>query len=74
MAAAASPGPQWTCDDLLQLKPSLQTYLDRFLPLFPCRDQGAVLRRPRRGAAVQGAFPWTPVTRESDIHGVNDGI
>ncbi len=41
MAAAAFLVPQWTCDDLLQLKPSLQAYLDRFLPLFPHRDQGA---------------------------------
>ena len=35
MAALASPAPQLTCDDLLQIKPSLQAYLDRFRPLFP---------------------------------------
>ena len=39
MAAVPSPAPQLTCDDLLQLQPSLQAYLDRFRPLFPRRDQ-----------------------------------
>ena len=41
MATFASPAPQLTCDDLLRLQPSLQAYLDRFRPLFPCRDQAA---------------------------------
>ncbi len=41
MAALVSPAPQLTCDDLLQLQPSLQAYLDRFRPLFPRRDQAA---------------------------------
>ena len=41
MAALSSPAPQLTCDDLLQLRPSLQAYLDRFRPLFPHRDQAA---------------------------------
>ena len=36
-----SPAPQLTCDDLLRLRPSLQAHLERFLPLFPRRDQGA---------------------------------
>ena len=30
---------QLTCDALRQLKPSLQTYLECFQPLFPRRDQ-----------------------------------
>ena len=33
------PGPAVDCDDLLQLKPSLQAYLDRFRLLFPRRLQ-----------------------------------
>ena len=41
MAVSLSPVPQLTCDDLLQLKPSLQAHLERFLSLFPRRDQGA---------------------------------
>ena len=41
MAALVSPVPQLTCDDLLRLRPSLQAYLEPFLPLFPRRDQGA---------------------------------
>ncbi|MDE0670488.1 MAG: hypothetical protein F4Y08_10580 [Caldilineaceae bacterium SB0662_bin_9] len=40
MAAIPPPVPQFTCDDLLQLKPSLQAYLECFQPLFPRRDQG----------------------------------
>lgn len=41
MAALSSPAPQLTCDDLLQLQPSLQACPDRFRPLFPRRDQAA---------------------------------
>jgi len=41
MAALASPAPQLTCDDQLQLQPSLEAYLARFRPLFPRRDQAA---------------------------------
>ena len=41
MAALVSPVPQLTCDDLLQLRPSLQAHLERFRPLFPRRDQAA---------------------------------
>ena len=32
--------PQLICNDLLQLKPSRQAYLEGFQPLFPRRDQG----------------------------------
>ncbi len=41
MATVPSPALQLTCNDLLQLQPSLQAYLDRFRPLFPRRDQAA---------------------------------
>ena len=41
MAALSSPAPQLTCDNLLQLQPSLQAYLDCFRPQFPRRDQAA---------------------------------
>lgn len=34
MAAVPFPTSQLICDDLIRLKPSLQAYLDRFLPLF----------------------------------------
>ena len=40
MAAIPSPVLQLICDDMLQLKPSLQTYPECFQPLFPRRDQG----------------------------------
>ncbi len=49
MAAVPSPAPQLTCDDLLQLRPSLQAYLERFRPLFPRRDQGASFRAYAEG-------------------------
>ncbi len=41
MAVDRAPAPPLTCDDLLQLKPCLGSYLETFLPLFPRRDQGA---------------------------------
>ncbi len=52
-ARATSPAPQLLNYGLLRLKLSLQTYLDWFLPLFPCRDRrasflvctGAAIRR-----------------------------
>lgn len=40
MATDSTPAPPLTCDDLLQLKPCLGSYLENFLPLFPRRDQG----------------------------------
>ncbi len=49
MAAVPSPAPQLTCDDLLQLRPTLQAYLERFRPLFPRRDQGASFRAYAEG-------------------------
>ena len=49
MAAVPSPAPQLTCDDLLQLRPSLQAYLERFRPLFRRRDQDASFRAYAEG-------------------------
>ena len=67
MAALVSPVPQLTCDDLLRLRPSLQAYLERVLPLFPLRDQGASFLAyaeccPGSGASRSSAWPcasWT---------------
>ena len=59
MAADTVPRPQLTCDDLLQLLPSLLAYLDRFRSLFLRRDQPASFavyaeRLLSRGAAQVG--------------------
>lgn len=61
--------PQLTCDDLLQLQPSLQAYLDRFRPLFPRRDQGTSFAAYAKGL-LSGLLVDTTDMPKQGVHSV----
>ena len=78
MAAIPPPVPQFTCDDLLQLKPSLQAYLECFQPLFPRRDQGTSFLAYAEGLmpcsrSKPGGGGWETASPALEFQGMQPG-